>query len=342
MWSMFVVWPSGKMIRIHRINENHYKYSDLHLCHLALDHWIGKTLLFLCDPQGFSIILSDLQTPLKLFWGDSWWFMNSEISGAILSDSQTILNSDSWWLSVICEQFKIFVGQFSVIYGPLWNCFGQFSVICKPRNFFSLILGDLQTSLKILGWFLVICQSLWIFLGWFLVICEPLWYCFGAILSDSWRTLKFLKAILSHLQTAVKKKFRVIISNSHWFLLIHEPLCNCLGVILSDYQWFVNHFKICAAIIGDSQTTLKLFWGNYQWFANHSEFFWGNSQWFANHRIFLGMILGDLQTSLKFLGWFSVICQWLSLFWDDSWWFVNHSEIVLEWFSVNHEKLWNI
>ena len=113
--------PSGKMIWICRMNENQCELLRItintmifgHLCHLALDHWRGGTLLFCC----FCVIL-----------GDSWWFTNnSEISfGAIPGDLQTTLKfllGNSQWYSVICE--------------PLWNSFG-------------VILSYLQTTLKFL------------------------------------------------------------------------------------------------------------------------------------------------------------------------------------------------
>ena len=73
--------------------------------------------------------------------------------------------------------------------------------------------------------------------------------------------------------------------NLEWFLVIHEPLWNDSGAILSD-----------------SWTTLKCFWGNSWWFMNHSEMI---LVLFANH-------------SEMIPGWFLMICKPLKWFWDDS------------------------
>ena len=191
-----------------------------------------------------------------------------------------------------------------MIHEPLWNSLGQFFVICKLHwLFLGPILSDLQTTLKFFGafccdswWFTnhseiifrqfsVICKSLWNFLGdsqWFLVVCKPLSHYFGAILGDLQMTLKF---------------FGVILCDS-WTTL------NFLG------QFSVSH--------GDSWTTLKLFLGDSWWFI-----FGGNSE---NILEWSSMILDDIwgnswaflsnsQTTLNFLGWFSVIYKPL---WNDS------------------------
>ena len=144
-----------------------------YLCHLALDHWGCKTILFLCDSWKFSVICK----PLKFF-------------GVILSDL---------WITAI------FGGHFSVIHEPPWIFWGNslwFSVICEPLWNFS---GDTQTILNYFWgnswWFVNHCDifsgnSEWftnhseMFLGQFLLICKPLWNFLGAILGDSQTTLK--------------------------------------------------------------------------------------------------------------------------------------------------------
>ena len=103
------------------------------------------------------------------------------------------------------------------------------------------------------------------------------------------------------------------------------------------------------AILGDSQTTLKLFWADSRWFANHSELVLGwfsvildNSQttlkiclddswsFLVIHEPFwnfFGVILSDSQTTLKFLR-------------GDSQWFANHSKISLGKFLAICKPLW--
>ena len=105
-------------------------------------------------------------------------------------------------------------------------------------------------------------------------------------------------------------------------------------------------------ILGDSQATLKTFWGDSWWFLVICESVWNcfgailsDSWWFVTHseNIFRAIlsdfwqflvILGDLQISLK-------------IFWGNSHWFVNHSENIFgailgdsQWFSVIHKSVW--
>ena len=66
-----------------------------HLCHLALDHWKGRTYCSFVS-MWFSAILSDLQTTLKFLCGDSWWFSVIckqlwNFFGTNIGDSQTTL-----------------------------------------------------------------------------------------------------------------------------------------------------------------------------------------------------------------------------------------------------------
>ena len=79
-----------------RINENHYKYSDL--------HWTIEEVrpYFLCDCWWFSVILGDSQISLKLILSDSPISLK-----LILIDSWIRLKlilSDCWWFLVIHEQ----------------------------------------------------------------------------------------------------------------------------------------------------------------------------------------------------------------------------------------------
>ena len=67
----------------------------------------------------------------------------------------------------------------------------------------------------------------------------------------------------------------------HWLQTIEEVRPYCFYGIIGDSQWF-------AVILSDSQTTLKLIWGDSQWFTNHSD-------------IIFGAILGNLWTTLKFI-----------------------------------------
>ena len=111
-------WPSGEMIVICRINENHYKYSDLKA-------YVSSG----CGPlknQDLVVFMwfSVIHEPP---WNDS---------GTTLSDSQTTLNW-FWWFLVNCQLLWMILGQFLVICEPFWNDSG-------------VILDDLQTTLK---WF---------------------------------------------------------------------------------------------------------------------------------------------------------------------------------------------
>ena len=69
----------------------------IHLCHLALDHWRGKTLFFMW----FSVIVNDSWQ----FSDDSWI-------------SLKLILSDSWWFSVITLKLILWMilgNWFSVI-----------------------------------------------------------------------------------------------------------------------------------------------------------------------------------------------------------------------------------
>ena len=180
-----------------RINENHWKSLRItintmifrHLCHLALDHWWGGALLFLCDSQWFSAILDDSQ----------WFVKNSEIylgQFLMICEKPKFLWGNSWWFSMICENSEIYLGQFLVIL----NDFRWFSMILDDSwktlqfiwdNFqwFLMILGDSQLFVKNSE------ISLGAILGdsqWFLMIHKKLWNLFWVILGDSWQFLMIL------------------------------------------------------------------------------------------------------------------------------------------------------
>ena len=167
-------WPNGKMIWIRRINENQWESLRItintmifrHLCHLALDHWKGRTLFIyflFFDYQWFSVILSNspwfthhseipfgwfyvilsdpqwFATTLKFLWGDSWQFL---VIHKPLWNFFGVILSDSWWFTNYSE---ISMGQFLVIHGDsLW--FTNHSEISLGQ--FLVTLGDLQTTLK--------------------------------------------------------------------------------------------------------------------------------------------------------------------------------------------------
>ena len=131
-------WPSGKMIGIQRINENHYKYNDLQASVSFAIEEIRPYCLYviLGDSWWFSMILSDSQISLILFWGDSQWFANH---------SETF----SGWFP---NHSEIVFRWFLVIFKPLWNCFGAFLVIHAPLwNCFGMILSNSRGFLVILG-----------------------------------------------------------------------------------------------------------------------------------------------------------------------------------------------
>ena len=194
----------------------------IHLCHLALDHWRGKTL--------FYVILSDLWISLKLILDDSRWFMNqSEI--------------DSWWFLVILDDLQIslklilndlwttlksFLGQFLVILGDS----GWFSVICESVwNWFLVILSNSQwfTNQSEIDswWFLAILGDSWTtlksFLGRFSVICKSVWNCLGVILSDS--LMSFYKMTPWHHDTANFSKYFL-------YFLVFAPAASILNRFL--------------------------------------------------------------------------------------------------------------
>ena len=130
-----------------RITINRVVFS--HLCHFALDHWEGKTLLIyviLSNSLWFSVIHKELwkfSGVIPGVFSVYCWFANHSeiIFGMILGDSQWFIKNsdnfwpDSWWLSVICK--------------PLWNYFlGDSQWFVKNLRIFLVILSDSQTTLK--------------------------------------------------------------------------------------------------------------------------------------------------------------------------------------------------
>ena len=207
------------------VNENHYKYSDLHAFvsfgpgPLIIDSW-------------WFMILGNSLISLKLFWDDSQWFPNhsKNIFGVILDDSQWLVN-----------QSEIILGWLLVIRKLLWKHFG-------------VILSDLQTTLKtFLRQFLVIRKSVWNYFRailsdsqWFMNYPENI---FGAILNDSLINLKLFGAILSHPQTTLKT-FWVILSDSRWFANQPEIVLRWFwGNLQTIFKWFVNHLESSCILI---------------------------------------------------------------------------------------------
>ena len=76
-----------------------------HLCHLALYHWRGKTLLFLCDSRWFT------KKPWNLF-------------GMILDDSWKTLDIYLGWFLMICKKTLKFIWGDSQQFMKNWNLFG--------------------------------------------------------------------------------------------------------------------------------------------------------------------------------------------------------------------------
>ena len=113
----------------------------MHLCHLVLDHWRGKTLFF-------NVILGNSLQILVIHKSVWNWF------SAILGDSQISLKmilDDSWQFSAIHESVW---NWFSVFLKSVSNCFG---VILHNSWWFAnhseiilgVILGDSRISLKL-------------------------------------------------------------------------------------------------------------------------------------------------------------------------------------------------
>ena len=122
----------GKKRMICRISENHYKHSDLHAISVIWPWTIeetkpyffmwfsaklfwGNSWWFMNHSEiilgQFLKILSDLQISLKLLWGDSQWFVNH---------CEIIFWSDSWWFSVILGDSQVSLKSFlGVILGDL-------------------------------------------------------------------------------------------------------------------------------------------------------------------------------------------------------------------------------
>ena len=270
MWSMPVVlteWEndldSQNQWESLRITINTMIFR--HQCHLALDHWRGRTLFFfcyLCDSQWRFV------EPLQNFFRVIlWWFLaipqwftnHSEISlgqfSVIPIDYQWFVNhseiSLGWFLVIHKPLLKFHLGdsqQFLVIHKRLWNFFGAilsdswwFSVIHKKFwNFFGVILGDF-------GWF----SKNWNFSGailrWFANHSEISLGQFSMILGNSWWFVNHSKISLG------------------WFLVICEPVWNFFGVILSDL-WNNSEISLgwFSLILGNLQTTLKFLSGDSQ------------------------------------------------------------------------------
>ena len=115
-----------------------------HVCHLAVDHWRRKTLVFLCDSQ--CVNLSDLQTILKWLWGKSCWFRKQ------FGNDSGINFNESWWF---VNHSEFFVGQISVIHEPPWN--DSTVNLSKSQcfvNHYEMILGRISRMHK--TWFLII------------------------------------------------------------------------------------------------------------------------------------------------------------------------------------------
>ena len=97
-----------------------------HLCHLALDHWRGRTLLLFC----FCVIL-----------GNSWWFVkNSEIYlrwFLVICKRLEFLWDDSQWLMILrdFQKTQISLGQFLMICKKNEISLGWFSMICERLKF---------------------------------------------------------------------------------------------------------------------------------------------------------------------------------------------------------------
>ena len=210
-----------------------------HLCHLALDHWKGRTLLFFCfyvilgNSQQFSVILGNFQwfakKTWKFLWGnsDSWWFCDSQKTLKFLWDN-------SWCFSVIHQKLKFLWGD------SQW--FAKISAI--SLGWFLAILGDSQKTLKFLWgnswWF---ANHSEISLGKFLVILSHSWWFmknseislgqFSGILGNSLWFVNHSEKFLGKF-SVIQIKTKISLGNSWWFSLIHEPLWNFFGVILSD------------------------------------------------------------------------------------------------------------
>ena len=131
-----LIWPSGKMRMIHRINENHYKYNDLHVSvSFGLGPLKRQDLIFMwfsliLSNSWFSVILGNSQISLKLILIDSWWF---SMILCYLQISLKLILSDSWWFSVI-----------------LGDSQESLKLILNDSQWFLMIFGDSQISLKLI------------------------------------------------------------------------------------------------------------------------------------------------------------------------------------------------
>ena len=147
------------MIGIQRINENHYKYNDLQASVSFAIEEIRPYCLYviLGDSWWFSMVLSDSQISLILFWGDSQWFANHSetFSGWFPNHSEIVFR---WFLGDFQTTLKLF-------WGNSWWFMHHYEIVLV---WFSAILGDswwfANQSEIVLGWFMVICQPLCVIL----------------------------------------------------------------------------------------------------------------------------------------------------------------------------------
>ena len=152
------IWLSGKMIMIHRINAYQCESMRItintlifiYLCHIALDHWRGKTLFFmwflmiLVDSHWFSMIFNDSHQFSNKCEIDSWWslMIDSHWFSLILSDSWFSPVLDDSWISL---ELILVDSQISLNTDSHW-----FSMILGDSHWFSPILNDSWISLELI------------------------------------------------------------------------------------------------------------------------------------------------------------------------------------------------
>ena len=189
-----------------------------HVCLLAVDHWRGKTLLFLCDSRWFTnhsemilewflVIIGDLQSILKWFSSNSQWFVNHSetILEWFTNYSEMILERFSNHSEMILSNSQWFVNHSEMILSDLWSI---------HRSFSSNSWWFTNHCQMILEWFLWFANHSEMIFKWFSVICKPFWEYSQVILSNS-QTILF-SVIHGDLQTILKwYNFAVQINANH-------------------------------------------------------------------------------------------------------------------------------